>query len=119
MPVTWAPPYLTTISLAMAAGPTAASPGARYVVAIDLGTSGTAFAYHAIPAATAAGARPTLAAVDTRLTVYAPGRRVKENEGKAPTAVCLDLRNNMALESVGTDAFDDWTRAEEEGNADS
>ncbi len=90
----------------------------RYVVAIDLGTSGTAFAYHAIPSATA-GARPSLAAVDTRLTVYAPGRRVKENEGKAPTAVCLDLRNNMALESVGVDAFDDWTRAEEEGQADS
>jgi len=91
---------------------------ARYVVAIDLGTSGTAFAYHAMPDATAGGAQPTLSTVDTRLTVYAPGRRVRENEGKAPTAVCLDART-LALESVGTDAFDDWTRAEEEGLAES
>lgn len=86
----------------------------RYVVAIDVGTSGVGVGYHAIPP----GGVTSLRGVDSRLTVYAPGRRVKENEGKAPTAVCLEAAPPHALVSIGSDAYEDFIRADEEGTAD-
>ena len=85
---------------------------AKYTVAVDFGTSGTAFAYHARPEKGITGLR----SIDTRLTVFAPGRRMQENVGKAPTAVCLDSFDPHTLQGIGHDAFDEWKRAEEEGN---
>jgi hypothetical protein len=80
-------------------------PETKYVVAIDLGTSGTAWTYHA----------RTRTPDAARLTVFAPGRRLLENQGKAPTAVLLSAAPGNALEALGEAAYDDWTRAEEEG----
>ena len=86
---------------------------AKYTVAVDFGTSGTAFAYHARPSGGVTGLR----SIDTRLNVYAPGRRMQENAGKAPSAVCLDAEEPRLLHGIGSDAFEEWKRAEEEGLA--
>jgi len=83
----------------------------KYSVAIDVGTSGTAFAYAARPAGgvvSLAGVNPSL------IDAYAPGRLLTENSGKAPTAVLLGAEAPHELQGIGADAITDFLDARSE-----
>lgn len=78
----------------------------RYVVAVDLGTSGTAFSWRA---------REDKSDVNNvNLAVWAPGSLVTENQGKAPTAVTVRAEAPHDLLHVGQAALDEMRSKEDE-----
>lgn len=78
----------------------------RYVAAVDLGTSGTAFSWRA--------RADTSDVNNVNLTVMAPGSVILENQGKAPTAVTVRAEAPHDLLHVGQAAQDEMRSKEDE-----
>lgn len=82
-------------------------PGCKWVVGIDVGTSGTAFAYAPIPAP---GAPPVHPAT---IRVYGPGSAhggLREG-AKTATAVCMNAAGDHALLGIGDRAIGRFNEA--------